>query len=97
MIIIKDSLSIGKMREAGQRLAGVMLEIGDLVRVGVSTLEIDTQFEKKMRAAGLRPVCKGYAGYKHATCISLNDVVIHGVPSDKIVLKSGDFVKIDVV
>ena len=50
-----------------------------------------------MRKAGLVPVCKGYGGYQHATCISLNDTVIHGVPSQKIVLKSGDFVKIDVV
>ena len=45
----------------------------------------------------LKPECKGYAGYKHATCISLNDVVVHGIPSDKIILKSGDFVKVDVV
>jgi len=50
-----------------------------------------------MLKLGLKPECKGYAGYKYATCISLNDVIVHGIPSDKIILKSGDFVKIDVV
>jgi len=71
--------------------------LSDVVKAGISTLEIDTFIEHKMRESGLKPACKGYAGYKHATCISVNDVIVHGVPSKKIILKTGDFVKIDVV
>lgn len=96
MITIKNEAALDKMRVAGQILAEIMAEVGAVVVEGATTLEIDVFIEKKMRKKGLFPVCKGYAGYKHATCISLNDVVIHGVPSQKTVLKSGDFVKIDV-
>ncbi|MBU1007463.1 type I methionyl aminopeptidase [Candidatus Dependentiae bacterium] len=96
MIVIKNKAAIDKMHMAGQLLAGIMAEMSDRIEVGVSTLELDRLIEEKMRRAGLFPVCKGYGGYKYATCISLNDVVIHGVPSDKNILKIGDFVKIDV-
>lgn len=85
------------MRIAGKRLAQVMLEIKEFVVEGASTYDLDAIFEAKMRKASLKPVCKGYGGYKHATCISLNDGVVHGVPSKEVILKSGDFVKIDVV
>lgn len=96
MIVIKNKAALEKMRVAGRLLATMMSEVGEKVIEGVTTFEIDEFVEKKMRKAGLRPVCKGYGGYQHATCISLNDAVIHGVPSQKVVLKSGDFVKIDV-
>ncbi|MCK4517754.1 type I methionyl aminopeptidase [Candidatus Babeliales bacterium] len=97
MIIIKNKAAIQKMHTAGQLLARVLVEIEEYVVVGVTTLEIDRKIEEKMRTAGLNPVCKGYGGYCYATCISLNNAVIHGLPSDKVVLKNGDFVKIDVV
>jgi len=96
VIVIKNKVAIDKMRTAGRLLAGIMTDMADYVVAGVSTLELDSRIEGAMHKVGLVPICKGYAGYKYATCISLNDVVIHGVPSDKIVLKSGDFVKIDV-
>jgi methionyl aminopeptidase len=96
-MIIKNKAAIAKMRTAGHLLAQIMLEIGDLVKEGVSTLYLDEIIEKRMRTAGLRPECKGYAGYQYATCISLNDIIVHGVPSKEVILKSGDFVKIDVV
>jgi methionyl aminopeptidase len=97
MVIVKNKLALAKMRSAGHLLALVMKEaVPGLIVPGATTLEIDSFIENKMRELGLLPVCKGYAGYKHATCISLNDVVIHGIPSQKVVLKSGDFVKIDV-
>jgi len=96
MIVIKNRLELDKMRAAGRKLAVIMGDLGDNVIAGVTTLELDGLIEDRMRKSGLLPVCKGYAGYKHATCISLNNEVIHGVPSHKIVLKSGDFVKIDV-
>jgi methionyl aminopeptidase len=108
VIQIKNKSALEKMSESGRRLASVMKSAASMVCEGVnarlsrrlsgrlSTLEIDIFIESQMRQVGLVPVCKGYGGYKYATCISVNDGVIHGVPSDKVVLKSGDFVKIDV-
>jgi methionyl aminopeptidase len=81
---------------AGQHLAHVMDEISGFIVPGVSTFELDALVEQKVVSRGLKPVCKGYAGYRHATCISVNDVIVHGVPSQEIILKFGDFVKIDV-
>lgn len=95
--MVKNKTAIEKMRFAGKRLAQVMEEIKPYVTQGADTLSIDSVIEEKMRKLGLKPECKGYAGYKHATCISLNDVIVHGVPSKNVILKSGDFVKIDVV
>jgi methionyl aminopeptidase len=94
MIAIKNKVAIGKMREAGRLLAEIMKRVQ--VSEGLSTLEIDSWIDNEMQKCGLVAVCKGYAGYRYATCISLNDEVIHGIPSNKVVLKSGDFVKIDV-
>lgn len=96
-IIIKNKASIERMHEAGQRLAHIMEAVRMLIVVGENTHTIDDFIEKSMRSVGLKPECKGYAGYPYATCISLNDVIVHGMPSKEIILKSGDFVKIDVV
>ena len=96
-IILKNKLAIDKMRTAGRLLAQIMKEIETLVVVGVSTFEIDKCIGERMHQVGLKAECKGYAGYRFATCISINDGVIHGVPSKEVILKSGDFVKIDVV
>ena len=96
-IIIKNKIAIEKMRMAGKLLAEVMQEIGVLVKEGISTYELDQIIEKKMVERGLKPECKGYAGYRHSSCISLNDVIVHGVPTKEIILKSEDFVKIDIV
>lgn len=97
MIIIKNKIAIDTMRTAGHKLAGVFSKLSGKVVEGVNTLELNNFIEAEMISVGLRPECKGYGGYCHATCISLNDVIVHGVPSEKNVLKSGDFVKIDVV
>ena len=96
MIVIKNKITIEKMRQGGALLARIMHDIASEIVPGRNTLEIDSIIEHKMRDAGLFPICKGYGGYSWASCISLNDVVVHGVPSAKVVLKSGDFVKIDV-
>jgi methionyl aminopeptidase len=96
-MLIKNKTSIEKMRIAGRLLAQAMQEIEKHIKEGVTTLELDSIIEKNMRKQGLKPECKGYGGYQYATCISLNEVIVHGVPSKDIVLKSGDFVKIDVV
>jgi|SaaInlLV_10m_DNA_2_1039722.scaffolds.fasta_scaffold00131_9 methionyl aminopeptidase len=96
MIIIKNKIAVEKMKVAGALLAQVLSDVAEYVIPGKTTLEINDIIERKMIASDLHPVCKGYGGYSWATCISLNDVVVHGVPSAKVVLKSGDFVKIDV-
>ncbi len=97
-IVIKNKMAIEKMRGAGQRLAKIMHDITPYTQqVGISTFELDQIIEEMMIKAELKPVCKGYGTYKNATCISLNDVVVHGIPSKEVILKSGDFVKIDVV
>ena len=95
--MIKNKVAIERMRVAGELLASIMEDIKSSIALGVSTIELDGLIEAKMRNCSLKPECIGYGGYKHATCISLNDVIVHGVPSKEIVLKSGDFVKIDVV
>jgi methionyl aminopeptidase len=96
-IVLKNKSAITKMHFAGQALAQIMQEVFSLIKPGVNTLEIDVFIEKRMVHMGLKPVCKGYGGYCFASCISLNDVVVHGIPSKEVILKSGDFVKIDIV
>lgn len=97
MIVIKNKEALEKMRTAGQLLAQIMETVQDKVKPGTSTLELDIFIEQNINKVGLKPECKGYIGYKHATLVSVNDVVIHGIPSKEILLKSGDFIKIDVV
>ena len=96
-MLIKSKIAIEKMRVAGKILARVLEDVKSQIKPGVSTFELDAFIERNMRQKGLVPECKGYAGYQHATCISLNDVIVHGVPSKDVILKSGDFAKIDVV
>jgi len=97
MITIKNKASIAKMEKAGQLLCEVLQNVSSLIKPGASTLEIDTWIEKELRAKGLVPRAKGYSGYQHASCISVNDAVIHGIPSSDLILKNGDLVKIDVI
>ncbi len=97
MIVIKNKPSIEKMRVAGRLLAEVMEKVITFLQPGRSTMEINNFIEQHMLKVGLKPECKDYAGYRYATCISLNEVIVHGVPSDKEFIKDGDFVKIDVV
>ncbi len=85
------------MRHAGHILAQILEDIRPYVIAGASTHDLDAIIEARMLAQDLTTPCKGDGTYKFATCISLNDGVVHGVPSKEIILKSGDFVKIDVV
>ena len=94
-MLVKNKSAIDKMTIAGRHLAQIMEELVGLVVLGVNTHDLDALIEHKMISRGLKPVCKGYAGYQYATCISINDVIVHGIPSKETVLKSGDFVKID--
>jgi len=84
------------MHEAGQFLAGILRDIKPLIQPGLTTIEIDTFVSKQLNEKGLVSCTKGYHGYRHVCCVSVNDEVVHGVPSAKRALKEGDLVKIDV-
>jgi len=96
MIQIKDKHAIETMREAGVRLASVLDNIAPLIKAGISSFEIDKLIEDGFRQLGIVGECKGYMGYKHVSCISFNDEVIHGVPSVDKIVKAGDLVKVDI-
>ena len=96
MIIIKNKLAISKMQEAGKRLASLFLALPSVVRVGVTTQMIDDWIAGKLQECQMVSKTKGYCGYKHVSCISINDEVVHGVPTKKRVLKDGDLAKIDI-
>ena len=83
------------MRAAGRVAADILDWLAPLVVPGVSTAELDQAVHVMIRAAGARSATVGYKGYKHATCISINHVVCHGIPSEKR-LRDGDILNIDV-
>jgi methionyl aminopeptidase len=83
------------MRRAGRLAAGILDAIGEHVRPGVTTLELDTRIREMMLDGGAVPATLGYRGYTHSSCISINHVVCHGIPSAK-TLKDGDILNIDV-
>jgi methionyl aminopeptidase len=94
-IKIHEPADFDGMRAAGQVAADILDRIGAMVAPGVATIEIDARVEEMIRAAGAKSATIGYKGYRHATCISVNHVVCHGIPSDK-KLKDGDILNIDV-
>jgi methionyl aminopeptidase len=96
MITIKNKASLQKMEEAGRLLSHIFEDLVPVVRPGVSTLEIDQWIGEQLRRHNLVSAMKGYRGYRHVSCISVNDVVVHGIPTAKTVLSSGDLVKVDV-
>jgi methionyl aminopeptidase len=96
MITIKNKESIRKMAQAGKELVAILHDITPLIKAGISTLALDNFIEKCIRERGLVSRTKGYMGYRHASCISLNDEVVHGIPSAQRILQEGDLVKIDV-
>ena len=83
------------MRKAGRLAATILDEVADLVQPGVTTESIDTAIREMMLDAGAVPATLGYRGYTHSSCISINHVICHGIPSEK-VLKEGDILNVDV-
>ncbi|WP_317205288.1 type I methionyl aminopeptidase [Janthinobacterium sp.] len=95
-IPLHDAAAFAAMRAAGRIAADTLDFITPHVKAGVSTATLDKLCEDFMRAAGSIPATIDYHGYKHASCISVNHVVTHGVPSDTKILRAGDIVNIDV-
>lgn len=96
MIVLKTSKELALMKEACVIAAGALKAAGEAVRPGISTYEINRIAHKFITDAGAVPTFLGYNGYPAATCISINDVVIHGIPSKSQIVKEGDLVSIDV-
>jgi len=96
MIILKSLQEIEKIRNASLIVADVLDHISSMVRPGVSTQDLDEIAERFILAAGAKPAFKGYRGYPKTLCTSLNNEVIHGIPSKDVVLKQGDIISIDV-
>ena len=94
-VTVKSEREIVLMREAGAILAKVHEELHDIIRPGITTLEIDRICEKLIRGYGCRPSFLGYEGYPASVCVSVNDEVVHGIPSKKRVLRDGDIVSLD--
>lgn len=84
------------MREAGRLVGEVLTELTAMVAPGVTTADLDAAAEKRILAAGAVPAFKGYHGYPATICASVNEEVIHGIPSGRRILKAGDIVSIDV-
>ena len=96
MIVVKNSEQIVLMKKAGVITAEALLLAKELIKPGASTKEIDTKIRRYIEKCGATPSFLGYGGFPGSACISINDEVIHGIPSDKVILKEGDIVKIDV-
>lgn len=95
MIHLKNSAQITAMKDAGRITGEALLLARDTVRPGVTTYEIDEVIRRYIEKCGAKPTFLGYGGFPASACISINDEVIHGIPSKKRVLKEGDIVKID--
>ena len=96
MIEIKNSREISIMKEAGKISARALKLAGEAVEPGVTTYEIDAIIRKYIESQGATPSFLGYGGFPASSCISVNNVVIHGIPSAHEILKEGDIVSIDV-
>ncbi len=96
MIILKSLQEIEKIRKACLLVADVLDGIREMVRPGVTTQALDEFAERLILAAGAKPAFKGYREYPKTLCTSLNNEVIHGIPSKDVVLRQGDIVGIDV-
>jgi methionyl aminopeptidase len=95
VIIRKGGAEIDRIARAGELVAGTIAHVGERIEPGVTTLELDRIADEFIRAHGGIPTSQGYKGYPRAICISVDDVVVHGIP-DETVVEEGSLVTIDV-
>lgn len=94
-VTVKSARELDLMREAGKILAEVHERLGEAIKPGISTLDIDTLGEKLIRSYGCTPNFLNYNGYPASICVSVNDEVIHGIPRKDRILMEGDIVSLD--
>ena len=97
MISIKSDYEISLMKKAGNIVNNTIKIVGENIKPGVTTYELDRIAEDYIRSRDAIPSCLGYQGYPASICVSINDEVVHGIPSKKRKIKEGDIVDIDVV
>lgn len=97
MITIRTEEEIEKIAAASKLTADTLSLLEKSVRPGISTLELDRIAEEYIRANGGIPSCKGYEGFPGSICTSVNDMVVHGIPSAKKILRKGDIISLDLV
>lgn len=95
MVVCKSQSEIDKMRRSGHIVRQVLDELRAMVAPGVSTMDLEKVAERRIKESGAKPAFKGYYGYPCVLCTSINDEIVHGIPSAKRVLKAGDIVSID--
>jgi methionyl aminopeptidase len=95
MITLKSEREIDQMRRAGAVVAQILEEMAQMAKPGVTTADLDELAERRIRELGAKPAFKGYHGFPACVCISVNDEVVHGIPSTKRLLKDGDIVGLD--
>ena len=96
MVTIKSKREIELMKKAGRIVALAHQEVSKYIKPGVSTLELDTIVEKVIRQNNAIPSFLGYGGFPGSACTSVNEQVVHGIPSKKVILKEGDIIGIDI-
>ena len=94
-IEIKSPREIEIMRQSAKIVATVLKEISELVQPGMTTADLDAHAEKRIREMGANPSFKGYHGFPGSICSSINNEVVHGIPSPKKVIRAGDVLKVD--
>lgn len=95
MIYLKTDEEIELMRTANLLVGRTLAEVAKLIAPGVTTKQLDKRAEEFIRDHGATPAFLGYNGFPGSLCTSVNDAVVHGIPSDKVVLKEGDIVSVD--
>lgn len=96
MIVLKSPEEIETMRRAGRIVAEAHALVKEAIRPGVSTAYLDQLVEKFLQEAGAVPAFKGYHGFPASICVSINDVVVHGIPSPETVLQEGSIIAVDI-
>ena len=94
-IVCKSRSEIDKMRRSGRIVRQVLEAAREVVAPGVSTMDLERVAERKIRDLGAKPAFKGYYNYPCVLCTSVNDEIVHGIPSERRVLKAGDIVSLD--
>ena len=95
MIIIKSKHEIDIMREAAKVTGEILRNLKDFIKPGMSTMKIDDYIENFITKRGMKPAFKGLYGFPGSACISVNEEIVHGIPSKKRILKEGDIVSVD--